>query len=123
MASSKAVKPPVLTEIRLFCRFSYFDVKPETRLNRSLKLISRNSSWGFDVLKNCETASLDFWILSDIDQLESKIRPTEMGVSSVENETISCSTYPSNTRKLLASRPVTTLSEESVTVTFRSTIS
>src|SRR6266702_3612774 len=110
MASSKAVKPPVLTEIRLFCRFSYYDVKPETRLNRSLKLISRNSCWGFDVLTNCETASLDFWILSDIEPLESKIKPTEMGVSSVENETICCSTLSSNTRKLPELRPVTTLS-------------
>jgi len=55
-----AVSPPALTESRLLCKFSYFDVKSEICLNFSLKLISRNSSWRFEVLKNGAAASLDF---------------------------------------------------------------
>ena len=66
-----------------------------TKSGLSLKLTSMNSSCGLDVLKNCKAASLDFSILSDIDPLESKTRPTEIGASSVEKAAICWGTLSS----------------------------
>ena len=71
---------------------------------RSLKFTSRNSSCGFAVRKNCTAASRDFSILSLMLPLISKITPIEIGTSSLEKRTISCSMLSSNTRKFSCSK-------------------
>src|SRR5579885_23670 len=117
MASSSAVRPLGAVSISRLCKSSTLFVNVLVSSARSLKLTRKNSSCGFAVLKNCTAASRAFATLFAMLPLKSKITPIEMGTSSAENVTSSCSTLSSNTRKLSGSRPVTSRLYGSVTVT------
>src|SRR5437660_953392 len=121
MASSRAVRPCAAVYIRRVCSSSTLLVKRLVNCARSLKLTRKNSSCGFAVLKNCTAASRALSTLLAILPLKSKTTPIEMGTSSLEKCTTSCSALSSKTRKFSCSRPVTKRLKGSVTVTLTST--
>ena len=96
-------------------------VKSAISSGRSAKVIMKNSSCGFAVLKNSMTASRALVILSFMLPLMSKITPREMGASSLATCCTSCTWLPSLTAKFSFSRPVTIRFQSSVTVTLTST--
>src|SRR5215472_9127953 len=118
MASSNAVRPLEEVSIRRLCRSSTLLVNELVSSARSLKLTRKNSSSGLAVLRKSTAASRALPILLPMLPLQSKITPMEMGTSSEEKATISCSTLSSKTRKLSGSRPLTKRSLGSVTTTF-----
>ncbi len=117
------MRPRAAENIMRFCNSSTLAVKEFASCARSLKLTRKNSSCGFAVRKNCTAARRDLSTLSAMLPLMSKITPIEIGTSSLEKRTISCSTPSSNARKLFCSRPVTSRPYGSVTVTFTSVMS
>src|SRR5215472_11518437 len=118
MASRSAVRPLGEVSIRRLCKSSTLLVNELVSSARSLKLTRKNSSCGLAVLRKSTAASRALPILLLMLPLQSKITPIEMGTSSEEKVTISCSTLSSKTRKLSGSRPLTKRSLGSVTTTF-----
>ncbi len=96
MASSSAVRCRGTANTSLFWISSTELVKSLTSSGSSEKVIMKNSSCGFAVLKNSITASFARSILLLMLPLESKITPSETGASSLENDRICCGALPSN---------------------------
>src|SRR6202140_4190138 len=117
IASSSAVRCRGTANTSLFWISSTELVKSLTASGSSLKVIMKNSSCGFAVLKTSTTASLARSILLAMLPLESKITPSETGASSLENVRISWDELPSNSWKLALSKPVTSRFIGSVIVT------